>query len=218
MISEQILEKVVAFILRERNGRQEILVFDHPTAGTQIPAGTVEEGESLEAAVLRETKEETGFTGSIVRPLASPTFDPLGADRVIALKKVTLRQNPAPDADPIPSLWSGGRGMPFNRVEAKAPQNRFIYVARREIDHNQTPPKLIQEFQCWSPAKLVTRQQRRHYFQIRLHENDTPEQWIIEGDYQHHWRLYWTPLEPRPQLMGWQNDWLAHVWDTLRDS
>lgn len=33
-----------------------------PEAGTQIPCGTVEEGEDLESAMLREAVEETGLT------------------------------------------------------------------------------------------------------------------------------------------------------------
>jgi 8-oxo-dGTP diphosphatase len=56
--------KVVAYITRRTpGGRTELLVFDHrdyPDAGTQVPAGTVEEGESIEDALVREVCEETG--------------------------------------------------------------------------------------------------------------------------------------------------------------
>ena len=38
----EIVQKVTAFIVRERNGVKELLVFKHPTTGIQIPAGTVE--------------------------------------------------------------------------------------------------------------------------------------------------------------------------------
>jgi ADP-ribose pyrophosphatase YjhB (NUDIX family) len=54
-----------------------VLVFDHrdfPDAGTQIPAGTVEEGEALERALWREVHEETGLTAdqlSLAGPVAS---------------------------------------------------------------------------------------------------------------------------------------------------
>ena len=56
-----VVEKVTAFITRERNGVKELLLFKHPTAGIQIPAGTVEEGETPETAVRREVYEETGL-------------------------------------------------------------------------------------------------------------------------------------------------------------
>lgn len=45
-------------------------MFDHPVAGTQLPKGTVEPGETSEAAVLRELAEETGVTDvSLIRSL-----------------------------------------------------------------------------------------------------------------------------------------------------
>ena len=54
--------KVVAYITRGR----ELLVFEHegmPEAGVQVPAGTVEPDEPLEAALWREIAEESGLTG-----------------------------------------------------------------------------------------------------------------------------------------------------------
>ena len=55
------IQKVTAFIIRESNGIKELLVFKHPTAGIQIPAGTVEKDEDIETAVKREVYEETGL-------------------------------------------------------------------------------------------------------------------------------------------------------------
>lgn len=55
-------EKVIAYITHG----DRLLVFSHPhhpEAGIQVPAGTVEEGEAPEAAVLREAREETGLAG-----------------------------------------------------------------------------------------------------------------------------------------------------------
>ena len=49
------------FIVRERRGVKELLVFKHPTTGVQIPAGTVERDEDIETAVKREVYEETGL-------------------------------------------------------------------------------------------------------------------------------------------------------------
>lgn len=55
------VEKAFAYIT---NGTR-ILVFEHadfPSAGIQVPAGTIEPGESPAAAVVREAHEETGMS------------------------------------------------------------------------------------------------------------------------------------------------------------
>ncbi|WP_171016699.1 NUDIX hydrolase [Pseudalkalibacillus caeni] len=59
-------QKVLAYIIRKTEERIELLVHEHrdfPEAGIQVPAGTVEENESLEEALLREISEESGLEG-----------------------------------------------------------------------------------------------------------------------------------------------------------
>jgi 8-oxo-dGTP pyrophosphatase MutT (NUDIX family) len=58
---KKIKHKVFAYITHGHN----LLVFRHlyvPEAGIQVPAGTVEENERSEDAVLREAFEETGLS------------------------------------------------------------------------------------------------------------------------------------------------------------
>ncbi len=70
-----IINKVLAYVTRG----DELLVFRHrdfPEAGIQVPAGTVEEGESPNDAVLREVYEESGLDQvRIVRLLGSYLHD-----------------------------------------------------------------------------------------------------------------------------------------------
>jgi 8-oxo-dGTP diphosphatase len=65
--------RVLAYVTRERDGRTELLVFDHrdhPEAGTQVPAGRLEPGEELEQGLRRELHEEAGLDDvRIVREL-----------------------------------------------------------------------------------------------------------------------------------------------------
>ncbi len=59
---KQVKHKVFAYI----TNRQCLLLFRHvyaPEAGIQVPAGTIDAGESPEEAVLREAFEETGLQG-----------------------------------------------------------------------------------------------------------------------------------------------------------
>ena len=134
---------------------------------------------------------------------------------MIALQQVHFRQAPSAEAPRVVTMWRGGRGMPLTWIRSQPAQNGFIYAQRQELDYNQNPPKLMEQVEGWVPAVSVTRQQRRHYFQIGLKSADTPERWVVKGDHGQEWSLYWTPLDPRPQLLGWQNDWLAHVIDEL---
>ena len=60
----EFVRKATAVVLRGPADAREVLVFEHPLEGggsmTQLPAGTVEPGESPEAGVVRELWEETG--------------------------------------------------------------------------------------------------------------------------------------------------------------
>jgi 8-oxo-dGTP diphosphatase len=51
-------------VLNERN---EILLIKGPRRGWEMPGGQVEEGESLEDAAIRETKEESGIEIEVVK-------------------------------------------------------------------------------------------------------------------------------------------------------
>jgi 8-oxo-dGTP diphosphatase len=69
-------KRVLAYVTRERAGAKELLVFDHrddPSAGTQVPAGRLDPGETLEQCLLRELDEEAGIADAvIVRELSRP--------------------------------------------------------------------------------------------------------------------------------------------------
>jgi 8-oxo-dGTP pyrophosphatase MutT (NUDIX family) len=66
-MSLPVRDKVVAYVLRFDGDGMRLAVFDHvgiPEAGTQVPSGGIEPGESPEAACLREVAEESGLTGA----------------------------------------------------------------------------------------------------------------------------------------------------------
>ena len=71
------VQKAVSYCVHD----QRLLVFRHldfpiEETGLQVPAGSVQDGETPEAAALRETSEETGMDAfELVRLLGRNTYD-----------------------------------------------------------------------------------------------------------------------------------------------
>ncbi len=95
-----IIEKVTAFITRpSADGRpsaegHDLLLFEHPYAGIQIPAGTVEEGETPEAAAFREAFEETGLDKFSFHQHLGSQLDPLPEGKRITLAPAKIYARP----------------------------------------------------------------------------------------------------------------------------
>jgi len=95
-------DRVLAYVTRTRDGRRELLVFDHrdhPNAGTQVPAGRLERGEELEPALRRELVEEAGLDDvRIVRKLGEWDSDDVGHGRGLRNHAYELEAPTARDA------------------------------------------------------------------------------------------------------------------------
>ncbi|MHC6176718.1 NUDIX domain-containing protein [Glutamicibacter endophyticus] len=71
-----VTEKAVCYVVQD----DHLLVFTHlqhllQVTGVQVPAGSIHSGESPDRAAIRELREETGLTGSVVRSLGTATYD-----------------------------------------------------------------------------------------------------------------------------------------------
>ena len=97
-----IVEKAVAAVIRSVDGRPELLAFTHPKAGVQIPKGTIEPGESVGAATLRELEEESGLVLSdAMRRIGSWERTPPSRPDEIQHWHVSLLEAPAG----LPERW-----------------------------------------------------------------------------------------------------------------
>jgi 8-oxo-dGTP pyrophosphatase MutT (NUDIX family) len=61
-----VANKVCPVVLRTVGTTVQVLVFEHPRAGCQLVKGTIEAGESVDAAALRELAEESGIDSAAV--------------------------------------------------------------------------------------------------------------------------------------------------------
>ena len=92
------IHKAVPVVLRQRGGRVEILLFEHPVAGWQLVKGTIEQGESAADAALRELAEESGLNdGVVARLLGRQRYGDVGQEWHFV--ECTF-------ARPLPERWS----------------------------------------------------------------------------------------------------------------
>jgi 8-oxo-dGTP pyrophosphatase MutT (NUDIX family) len=200
--------KVTAFITRRRHDATELLVFRHPYAGIQLPAGTVELGESIEAALVREVQEESGLTEvQLLRHLRTELLSV--PDYLPILRGTKIFDAPAYDAS--------GTGYYLKRglwVHYLGPaEGNFAHIAYEELDNNNDPPTIKIYQAGYVRTSVLGTGTERHFFHLTT-TADTPETWQASTD-GHTFQLYWTPLIPRPHLIGQQDDWLANVYDDL---
>ena len=187
------IPKVTALITRPGGDGPELLVFDHGLAGIQLPAGTVEEGESFAAAVLREGWEETGALGlELVRELAVTHYK-----------------------------FGGRTGAVVRDVVAHGrvyPRGNHLSVLRVDGDNavtdlwDGTPIELADESH--------RAREERHIFHLRA-TVEMPDEWFVvtpDGGGTDWW-CFWVPLgEAHGLLHEYQRDWLDAVGPRLVES
>jgi len=90
------LEKVTAFVLRKLPSGSELLLLEHPYAGVQLPAGTVNFGESPAHAVVREVAEETGLKNIPIETNLGSQDTILPPDRAVIIHSTKVFSRPDP--------------------------------------------------------------------------------------------------------------------------
>lgn len=205
------LDKVAAFITRPAAQGGQLLLVRHPDSGLQVPAGTVEVGESVEAAVLREAAEETGLRKlETVRPLVHFPED-LPAGQYLILRMTKIFSEPAYDASS--EGYGLTRGSP---VLVKEYVGDFAAVLTDPLDHSQEPARRVSGVSGYVRRSLLTRQVTRHLFHLSCGE-ETDEQWSVFTD-GIMFEAQWRPLATDMDLNPYQAAWLAEVYENIREA
>lgn len=199
------LEKVTAFVIRRAGPADELLLIRHPTSGIQLPAGTVDEGELPEAAVLREVAEETGLRlGGVERCLGFRDELPPDATHVIC-RKTRVYSLP----DPGSFDWAEfRRGI---GVRALRQAGGFIQVSYEEGDRFPDPTYLSYQITGWVPEDSLAAANRRYFFHLAC----PPEMTLpAETHTDHHiFRPFWASLADLPEIIAPQQAWLKYALD-----
>ncbi len=207
----EIVQKVTAFIVRENNGVKELLVFKHPTAGIQIPAGTVEADENIETAVKREAYEETGLRFVEVESYLGCFENELkNNQRIIA---ETTQVYIEPDLTAIPYKRKLPKGL---TVDYLSTQRDFTHISYIEYEFNKfhKPIRIESNIMGWVPNENISAQKKRHFFHLSTQEK-TADAWELKSDQGHIFKPYWTPLSPKPNIIPPQDKWLDFVYEKI---
>ena len=201
--SEKTLGKVTVFITRRAPRGVELLLFEHPNAGIQIPAGTLEEGETPEKAALREAAEETGLTGLHVRRyLGYQDWRNPGHHFTLCPTKVYARP------DPTSFDWAEfPRGVMLRRQRQEA---GFVQAVYEEGDRYPDAEYTTYSILGWVLEACLCEVQRRYFFHLAPDGPTPDDSWSVFTDY-HTFRPFWADLADLPPIIAFQAAWLSHV-------
>ncbi len=202
-----VIEKVTAFVTRPTGEGLELLLLEHPFAGIQIPAGTVEE-ETPEKAVLREVAEETGIESASIRRYLGREETPLpeGQRIIAAPTKVYAR----PDTTSFDWAYLR-RGI---QVDVTRRERGFTQVTYEEPDRVPDPQFVTMSITGWVPDGVLADTRVRHFYQLDV-SGPSKERWTSFSD-NHTFTLFWAPLSDLPPIIPPQDEWLAFLHKGLR--
>jgi 8-oxo-dGTP pyrophosphatase MutT (NUDIX family) len=199
------IEKVVAFVVRKKENAHQLLIFKHPANGYQLPAGTVEENETLESALLREITEETGLNNvKIIKKLGENTFY-IDQNHAILTQSLRFFSWPAQAAKRNGPLCT--RGLKVDTFEKKV---GFTRVQYEEIDTSKEEPVLLWRSEGWLPSEVLTRELQRHYY-LLLALDEKRDDWKIQSDFGHTFECQWVNVDAIPELEWEQSKWLSYL-------
>ncbi len=194
------LEKVTAFITRQTPDGVDLLLFRHPTSGIQIPAGTVEEGETPKIAVIREVSEETSLTSLTLQQQIGFRDELPPAGQVFITQPTRVYSRP----DPASFDWAYfRRGLPVNVIKKRDGYAQVDYI---EFDRFPDPQYVMYRILGWVPEGFLAETQRRYFFLLNC-TAQTEEEWLVVAD-NHVFTLFWAPLTSLPQIVSPQDEWL----------
>jgi len=204
---DRVLEKVTAFITSGEGAETRLLLFEHPTTGIQIPAGTVEDAESHVEAALREAMEESGLTDLEVCKCIGFADTQLPDDQYAILNKTKVYARP----NRTSFDWAEFRRGVLCACTRQ--ENDFLLLTYTEYDRYRDPQYVTYSITGWVPSDMVTQRQRRYYYHL-VYKGDSADTWIQFSDH-HDFRPFWALLTDLPKIIAPQRAWLDYVTQEL---
>lgn len=202
-VMSNIIEKVTAFVTRQTSNGIELLLFQHPHAGIQIPAGIVEPGESPEEAALREVREETGLTNVDVGTLLGINEEKLPENMGIIIPPVILFARP----DRTSFDWINIRSAVEVQIDRR--MEGFTQVTYIEHDRVPNPNYVSLQITGWVRDDKLADTRRRFFFLLEF-AGQSQDRWKTFSD-NHTFSPFWAPLNNLPEIISPQDTWLKYL-------
>lgn len=199
--------KVTTFVTRGSGAGAELLVFWHTGAGVQVPAGTVDDGETFDQAAAREVFEETALADLEMRARLGHRVYEL-RDWAVLRHDVYLRIRPESGAPA--KRWQ----IPRASVGVLERRSGFARIVYAEEDLDSESGIVFARFEGWVPEQDLYSRQERAFYHFRARE-DTPHKWQTIENGVHEFHLYWLPLAPKPVLVSSNQAWLDEFYDAI---
>lgn len=198
---EKSIGKVSCFITRKKHNKLELLLIQHPNAGIQIPAGTVEINEDFQQAAMREVVEETGLK-EFVSCRSIGKQEQILEGKYIIFDKAKIYSRPD-----ISSLqWAEiRRGI---TVLHERSQGNFVQISYKEGDKFPEPNYITYQITGWTEESNLASKVTRQFYHFQ--SSSQVDEWEIETD-NHHFKLFFSPLDNLPQIVSPQNEWLDYL-------
>jgi 8-oxo-dGTP pyrophosphatase MutT (NUDIX family) len=195
------IEKITAFVTRETVSGIDLLLFEHPYAGIQIPAGTVNQGETPLEAALREVAEETGLSPVEYRQYLGVHESDLPADQAVICTDTRVYARP----DTTSFDWAHLRRGITVSIGMKA--RGFTHIAYEEFDRFPDPQYVTFSIKGWVPDEVTTGTISRHFYHLGFNEK-SEDRWTIFSD-NHTFSPFWSSLDNLPEIVPPQDQWLG---------
>lgn len=197
------IEKVTAFVTRETDHGLELLLFKHPYAGIQIPAGTVEPNESPEKAVIREVQEETGLNEVEILSLLGTKIETSPNDQKIINAPATVYSRP----DLTSCDWIQIKFTIYVKIHRK--ESGFTQITYLEYDQVPDPNYISMQITGWVANEFLANEFERHFYHLKF-TGQSPEKWGVYTDY-HTFEPFWAPIDNLPNIIPPQDRWLDYL-------
>ncbi|MCL2591936.1 MAG: NUDIX domain-containing protein [Defluviitaleaceae bacterium] len=203
------LKKVTTFITRNNGKEKQLLLFKHPHAGIQIPAGTIERDEANEVAALREAFEETGLDNIKVMCEIGCLTTCLPENKYVVIEKSNIFSRP----DLNSFDWASfRRGI---TIEHHANSEKgFKHVTYKEYDNVENPSYITYQITGWIPENCIAKEITRYFYHLEA-KSDTDDSWEISAD-NHIFEFFWAPINDLPKIVSPQDEWVSYAKEHLK--